>query len=69
MGSVALALVLLAELAMSPFVRGNVERWFESFTPFTHIGAQSRSLGGAGPHAPDGVARRVAGAKGALSSA
>ena len=69
MGSVALALVLLAELAMSPFVRGNVERWFESFTPFTHIGAQSRSLGGAGLHAPDGVARRVAGAKGALSSA
>ena len=35
MGSVALALVLLAELAISPFVRGNVERWFESFTPFT----------------------------------
>ena len=34
-GSLALALVLLAELALSPFVRGSVGAWFESFTPFT----------------------------------
>jgi hypothetical protein len=34
-GSLALALVLLAELALSPFVRGSVQAWFESFTPFT----------------------------------
>ena len=34
-GSLALALVLLAELALSPFVRSSVAAWFESFTPFT----------------------------------
>jgi hypothetical protein len=34
-GSLALALVLLAELALSPVVRGSVQAWFESFTPFT----------------------------------
>jgi len=34
-GSLALALVLLAELGLSPFVRGSVQAWLESFTPFT----------------------------------
>jgi len=34
-GSLALALVLLAELTLRPLVRGSVEAWFESFTPFT----------------------------------
>src|SRR5215212_4794693 len=34
-GSLALALVLLAELALSPVVRGSVQAWFESFTPVT----------------------------------
>ena len=34
-GSLALALVLVAELAISPFVRGSLQAWFENFTPFT----------------------------------
>jgi len=34
-GSLALALVLLAELTLRPLVRGSVEAWFDSFTPFT----------------------------------
>jgi len=34
-GSLALALVLVVELALSPVVRGSVQAWFESFTPFT----------------------------------
>src|SRR5215212_401975 len=34
-GSLALALVLIAELALSPLVLGSAEAWFESFTPFT----------------------------------
>src|SRR3954471_17185186 len=35
MGFLSLALVLLAELALSPFVRGSVQAWFDSFTPLT----------------------------------
>src|SRR5215212_5117120 len=34
-GSLALALVLIAERALSPLVRGSAEAWFDSFTPFT----------------------------------
>jgi hypothetical protein len=34
-GVLSLALVLLAELALSPFVRGSVQAWFDSFTPLT----------------------------------
>jgi hypothetical protein len=36
-GSLALALVLLTELALSPFVRGSVQAWFESFTSLTLV--------------------------------
>jgi hypothetical protein len=35
MGLVSLALVLTAELGLSPFVRGSVQAWFDSFTPLT----------------------------------
>ena len=35
MGVLSLALVLLAEFALSPFVRGSVQAWFDSFTPLT----------------------------------
>jgi hypothetical protein len=33
MGVLSLILVLVAELGLSPFVRGSVEAWFDSFTP------------------------------------
>jgi hypothetical protein len=36
-GCFALALVLLTELALSPFVRGSVQAWFESFTAITLV--------------------------------
>ena len=36
-GSLALALVLLTELALSRFVRGSVQAWFESFTAITPV--------------------------------
>jgi hypothetical protein len=36
-GSLALALVLLTELALSRFVRGSVQAWFESFTAITLV--------------------------------
>ena len=35
LGALSLALVLLAELALSPVVRGGVAAWFASFTPTT----------------------------------
>ncbi len=35
MGVLSLALVLAAELGLSPFVRGCVKAWFDSFTPLT----------------------------------
>jgi hypothetical protein len=35
MGVLSLALVLAAELGLSPFVRGSVKAWFDSFTPLT----------------------------------
>ncbi|MHB2167786.1 hypothetical protein [Alsobacter sp. R-9] len=35
MGGVSLGMVLLAELALSPLVRGSVQAWFDSFTPLT----------------------------------
>ena len=35
MGVLSLVLVLVAELSLSPFVRGSVEAWFDSFTPLT----------------------------------
>jgi hypothetical protein len=35
MGGSSLALVLAAEFALSPFVRGSVQAWFDSFTPLT----------------------------------
>jgi hypothetical protein len=36
-GCFGLALVLLTELALSPFVRGSVQAWFESFTAITLV--------------------------------
>jgi hypothetical protein len=35
MGVVSLSMVLAAELGLSPFVRGSVQAWFDSFTPLT----------------------------------
>jgi hypothetical protein len=35
MGGISLVMVLLIELALSPFVRGSVRAWFDSFTPVT----------------------------------
>jgi hypothetical protein len=35
MGALSLVLVLAAELLLSPFVRGSVQAWFDSFTPVT----------------------------------
>ena len=51
-GVLSLALVLLAELALSPFVRGSVQAWFDSFTP-AYSGAQRRALDCARPNALD----------------
>lgn len=35
MGMLSLGIVLVAELALSPLVRGSVRAWFDSFTPVT----------------------------------
>jgi hypothetical protein len=35
MGGISLVMVLLTELALSPFVRGSVQAWFDSFTTLT----------------------------------
>jgi len=35
MGIVSLSLVLLAELGLSPFLRGSVQAWVDSFTSLT----------------------------------
>jgi hypothetical protein len=35
MGALSLVLVLAAEMLLSPFVRGSVQAWFDSFTPST----------------------------------
>ncbi len=34
-GGISLVMVLLTELALSPFVRGSVQAWFDSFTTLT----------------------------------